>query len=414
MIPLTEDLSSLSAPLNLGHHTAPNRIAIQPMEGCDCTADGSPTEMVERRYLRFARGGAGLIWFEANAVCPESRANPRQMMMTPANLDDFKRLNERIREEALTANGQAPLLILQLTHSGRYSKPEGKPAPLIAYRSELLKHQETNAVVVDDDYLDSLPEKFAQTTLLAKAAGFDGVDVKACHRYLLSELLAAHQRPGKYGGSYENRTRLMKDCAAAVKAVSGEMIVGARMNIYDGYAWPEGWGIAKDTAETPDMTEPIRLVRELYDIGVTLADLTLGNPYFNPHMNRPYDRGGYQPPESPFKGVERACQLIGQVKQAVPEMKVIASALTYLRSFCGNAGAAMIENGMADMVGYGRQAFAYPDFANDLLRKGELDRSKLCVTCSKCTELMRAGSVTGCVVRDSVYTRLYQSVCKKS
>lgn len=412
-IPVARELSAFNASLKIGEKTAPNRIAIQPMEGCDCTADGSPTELVTRRYHRFARGGAGLLWFEACAVTPESRANPRQMMLTDANLDDFKRLNDSIREEAVKANGVAPLLILQETHSGRYSKPEGVAAPLIAYRSEILKHQETNAVVVTDEYLDSLPERYANTTRLAREAGFDGVDVKACHRYLFSELLAAHQRPGRYGGSYENRTRLMKDCVVASRAEAGDMIIGARMNIYDGYPYPEGWGVAEGSGTTPDMTEPIRLVRELYDLGMTLADFTLGNPYHTPHINRPYDIGGYQPPESPFRGVERACTLISEVKKAVPEMNVIASALTYTRAFCGHVGAGLLENGGADMVGYGRQGFAYPDFANDILKNGKLNPQKVCIACSKCTELMRGGNVTGCVVRDPYYTRLYQEMKKK-
>lgn len=411
-IPVANDLSAFKAPLEIAGKTAPNRIAIQPMEGCDCAADGSPTELVERRYHRFARGGAGLLWFEACAVTPESRANPRQMMMTDANLDAFKRLNDSIREEAVKANGCAPLLILQETHSGRYSKPEGKPAPLIAYRSEILKHQETNAVVVTDEYLDSMPERYANTTRLARLAGFDGVDIKACHRYLFSELLAAHQRPGRYGGSYENRTRLMKDCVVASKAEAGDMIIGARMNIYDGYPYPEGWGVTEGGSTVPDMTEPIRLVRELHDLGMTLADFTLGNPYHTPHINRPYSLGGYEPPESPFKGVERACTLISQIKHAVPEMKVIASALTFLRAFSGHAGAGMIENGAADMVGYGRQGFAYPDFANDILHKGAMNPQKVCIACSKCTELMRGGNVTGCVVRDGYYTKLYQEMKK--
>lgn len=409
-IPMSADLSSLGRPLDVAGKRAPNRIAIQPMEGCDCTESGTPTELTLRRYLRFAEGGAGLLWFEANAVCPEGRANPKQMMLTAANMDDFKRLLERVRESAVRANGFAPLTVLQATHSGRYSRPGRKPAPLIAYRCRTLEKQglDEHAHLMSDDELSALPEMYHNTARLAREAGFDALDVKACHRYLLSELLSAYEREGDYGGRYENRVRLLKDCVRAALAASADMLIAARLNIYDGYAWPDGWGVGERGDETPDLTEPIRLVRELYALGVPLVNLTLGNPYFNPHVNRPYARGAYVPPESPLRGVERACRLIGDVKRAVPEIKVVASALSYMRAFAGNVGAGMVEAGETDMVGYGRMAFAYPDFANALLHRGALESKKVCVACGKCTELMRMGQTTGCVVRDALYTRLYQ------
>lgn len=409
-IPFQNDVSCLKNGLKIGNKSIPNRIVIQPMEGCDCSGQGVPTELTFRRYLRFAQSGAGVIWFEANAVLPEGKANPRQMMITDANIGNFKRLVNDIRENSLKRYGYTPLLVLQLTHSGRYSKPEGTPTPLIAYKSKTLRQQEKNAVVVSDDYLASLPTAFAHATRLARQAGFDAVDIKACHRYLLSELLSAYVRAGRYGGSYENRTRLLKECVQACTPELDDMLVASRINIYDGFAWPDGWGVKPDGSAEPDMTEPIRLIAELFGAGMHLTDLTLGNPYFNPHINRPYALGAYQPPEDPLRGVERACRLIGQIKRAVPQVNVIASALSYLRQYAGNVGAAMVAEGLADMVGYGRMSFAYPEFASALLHGGKLDQNKVCVTCSKCTELMRAGCVTGCVVRDSLYTRLYQEM----
>ena len=409
-IPFINDVSYLKNGLKIDNKYIPNRIAIQPMEGCDCSNQGDPSELTTRRYLRFAKSGAGLIWFEANAVTAESKANPRQMMLTDANIDKFKVLVNDIRENSLKQNGYVPLLVLQLTHSGRYSKPEGKPTPLIAYSCQPLRHQEENAVIVSDDYLASLPDAYAKSTRLARLAGFDAVDIKACHRYILSELLSAYVREGRYGGSYENRTRLIKECAQASIPELGHMLLAGRINIYDGIAWPNGWGVKPYGNEQPDLSEPIRLITELYDMGMHLMDLTLGNPYFNPHMNRPYEIGTYTPPEEPLRGVERACRLIGEVKKAVPKANIVASALSYLRVFAGNVGAAMVAEGMADIAGYGRMSFAYPDFANALLNDGTLDSRKVCVTCSKCTELMRSGNITGCVVRDPVYTRLYKEI----
>lgn len=80
-----DDLSPLFQPRKVGGRTAPNSMAVLPMEGCDSNTDGSPSELVERRYLRFASGGAGLLWWEACAVVPEGRANELQMMLTASS-----------------------------------------------------------------------------------------------------------------------------------------------------------------------------------------------------------------------------------------------------------------------------------------------------------------------------------------
>ncbi len=411
-LPFAEDFRSLKAPLPLKNVTIPNRIAIQPMEGCDSGGDGTPGELTRRRYDRFARGGAGLLWMEANAVVPEGRANPHQMMLTEKNLDSFRRLLEDIREAGMKENGYAPALFLQMTHSGRYSKPEGKAAPLILYHCETLKSQEAGARILTDAELDALPEKYERTADLARRAGFDGVDVKCCHRYLLSEALSAYTREGKYGGDYAGRTRLLKSCFGAAKAGAGRMCVTSRLNIYDGYAWPDGWGISREGGTEPEMTEPIRLVRELGEMGAEILDITLGNPYFNPHVNRPFSQGSYTPPEDPFRGVERACRLTAEIRKAVPGVKLIASALSYARQFAPHIGAGLLEAGGADMAGFGRLGFAYPEMAKDLLSGREADPKKVCIACSKCTELMRAGSTPGCVIRDPVYAGLYRDLKK--
>ena len=226
----------------------------------------------------------------------------------------------------------------------------------------------------------------------------------------MSELLSAYTRPGIYGGSFENRTRLFRETILAVKAeTSQEFILTSRLNLYDGFPQPYGWGTAV-SGDQPDMTEPIALVKMLHqEFGMGLLDFTIGNPYFNPHVNRPYDKGPYQPPEHPFVGVARMCSCIAEVRRQFPKLKAISSGNTYLRQFGANLAAGMVETGSCDMAGFGRQAFAYPDFARDILRHGGLVPQKCCLTCSKCTELMRAGSTAGCVLRDSeVYLPIYK------
>lgn len=418
-LPLSENLSVLSQPLSLGGKTLHNRLAVQPMEGCDGTADGRPGEATLRRYRRFAAGGASLLWFEAVAVCREGRANPRQLWLTPETLDSFRRLTDEVREISVRENGWEPVLILQATHSGRYSKPDGTPAPLIAYHNPIF---EKNAPIgddriVSDDYLKELEEAMGRTAALAERAGFDGMDVKSCHRYLGSELLSAWERPGAYGGSFENRTRFLRNSLKkAAQATGGDFLVTSRLNVYDGFPWPYGFGVSPDGGLAPDLSEPVRLASILArECGVKLLDVTIGNPYVNPHVNRPANHYPYACEESPLEGVARMMRCVSEIQRAVPELAVAASGLSYPGALSPYLAAGGVEQGCFAVAGFGRMAFAYPDFARDVLEKGALDPKRCCVACGKCSELMRAGSIAGCVVRDAAYYLPYyrRDVLKK-
>ena len=414
-LPFAEDVSILGQELKVGNKVIPNRLACQAMEGCDGTPGGSPDELTIRRYDRFAKGGAGVIWFEATAVLPEARANPRQLYIHDGNLDDFKRQVERIKETAMKENGYEPVVIMQATHSGRYSKPEGKPAPLIAYNNPIFEKDNPISAgrIVTDDYIDLVKEKLIYGAILAEKAGFDGVDIKACHRYLNSELLSAYNRPGKYGGSLENRTRLLREgIAGAMESCGKDFIVSSRMNVYDGFPQPYGFGVRNDGTIDFDPTEPIWLLKQLRDLGVELLNITMGNPYFNPHVNRPFAMGGYTIEEHPLEGVARMLKGIATLKKEVPEIKIISSALSYLGVAAPNLVSAFVEQGGFDIGGFGRTIFAYPDFAKDILTKGEMDKNKICICCSKCTEIMRSpGGTPGCVIRDrEIYLPLHQKL----
>ena len=415
-LPFSEDTAVLAAPLTVGSRTIPNRLACQAMEGCDGTPGGSPDALTRRRYDRFARGGAGLIWFEATAVMEEGRANPRQLYICDGNLDDFKKQVEAIKETALRENGYEPVVIMQATHSGRYSKPQGAPAPLIAYNNPIFEKDSPIAPerIVTDEYLDRVGEALVRGALLAEKAGFDGVDIKACHRYLNSELLSAYERGGRYGGSLENRTRLLRESVeGAIARCGSDFLVTSRLNIYDGFAYPYGFGVKPDGSLEFDATEPAWLVNKLHQSGVKFLNITMGNPYFNPHVNRPYATGGYEAPEHPLQGVQRMLEGTGQLKAAVPEMKLLCSALSYLGVSAPNVAAACIAQGKFDLAGFGRTIFAYPDFAKDILKTGAMDKNKLCICCSKCTQIMRKpGGTPGCVIRDrDVYGPIYQQFC---
>ena len=412
LLPFTADVQTLAKPLAIGKRTAPNRIVYQAMEGCDGLLGGEPGELTCRRYDRFAEGGPGIIWVEATAVMPEGRANPRQLYLTPETADSFARLADSIREKSMKKYGYAPLLMLQLTHSGRYSKPQGTPAPLIAYNNPLFEKDApiSSDRIVSDDYLRTLTEKLIEGARMAEKAGFDGADIKCCHRYLLCELLSAYERSGDYGGSYENRTRLLREAVSgAVKACSSDFIVTSRLNVYDGFPRPYGFGMAQEGLK-PDYTEPIRLARDLADNGLSLLDITMGNPYVNPHVNRPFVKGAYVADEAPSDGVVRMLTGTREITRSLEgRMPVICSGITFLGALAPQVTAACIEDGWFDMAGWGRQTLAYPDLAADILQNGKLESEKLCLACSKCTEVMRAGSTPGCVIRDAeVYLPLYR------
>lgn len=412
-LPFAKDTHVLKEPLSFRNTILNNRMGIAPMEGADALPDGSPSELTLRRYVREAVGASAIIWFEAIAIVPEGRSSAHQLMLTRENLDAYKAFTETIKEAGRKANGFAPCLVMQANHSGRYANPEGKPAPLIAYRHpEYEKLREANdSCIVSDEYLKSLEEKFGEASLLAKEAGFDAVDIKSCHGYLLAELSSAYNRPGEYGGSFENRTRLLRNGIQAAKVHEDEhFLVTARIGIYDGFAYPYGFGVKEGEGITPNLEEPIRLVRTLrdaYDVG--MVNLTMGNPYVSTHVTRPFDHGKYIPDEHPLYGMARMIHGIGQVKKAVPDMVITASGPSYLRQYSDLFAAGAVEEGLCDGMLFGRLSFANPEFPKQILETGRMDQKKTCVTCGKCGDLIRAGKPTGCVIRDTdVYLKYYR------
>lgn len=385
----------------------PNRVVLQPMEGCDCHEDGSPSELTVEKYIRAAKSGAGVIWMEATAVCPEGRTNVRQMMLTEDNLNQFKALVDGMREAALKECGITPVLILQLTHSGRQSI-----RPMIAYRNYVYEKTKpmTDDSIVSDEYLDTLHVLYAKAAMLAVRAGFDGVDVKSCHGYLFQELLSAYGRAGRYGGSFENRTRLYLDCVKAVGAVLPEgILLTSRLSVSDMVEKPCGFGTTEENEL--DLTEPDMLLAELVAAGVEILNVTVGNPYYNPHVNRPYRKGAYTPPESAAEGLARFVTIEKHIKERFPTLTVVGSGMSYYREELFERSEQLLRDGICDLVGYGRMWLAYPEFYKDYL-KGEFSPKKCCLTCSQCTTLMRNGKVSGCAVFNEYYRELLKEVLR--
>ncbi|MFB0553456.1 MAG: FAD-dependent oxidoreductase [Phycisphaerae bacterium] len=449
-IEASEDVSILAEPVRSGKLLIPNSLAVHPMEGCDGDSQGQPGKLTLRRYERFATGGAGLLWVEATAVVPEGRANPRQLWLHEENKDSFAAMVKMMRE---VAPEHKPVIVLQLTHSGRYSKPHGVAHPMIAqrdpYRDALAPQQKPDTKrkskipddwpLVTDEYLDKLQDAYVTAARIAFEVGFDAVDIKSCHGYLINELFACHPAPiepkrargvpplrpglsavdnwcgrkGKYGGSFENRTRFVLEVIDKIhNELWEDAPVVTRLGVYDAIPYPYGWGVDKDDYSQPDLTEPKKLIGLLQQRGVNLINITVANPYYNPHVGRPFNEaivGGYEEPEHPLVGVSRLVNLTGEIQKEFPGIAIVGTGYSWLRTLFANVAAASKSNGLTTLVGAGRMAFAYPDFAKDIITKGRMYPEKVCVSCSACTQIMRDAGTTGCVVRDNeVYGPIFE------
>jgi 2,4-dienoyl-CoA reductase-like NADH-dependent reductase (Old Yellow Enzyme family) len=326
----------------------------------------------------------------------------------------FRRLVDLTRKTARRHFGDRhePYLVVQLTHSGRFSRTAERGRRKATCFNPHLDREPLPEW--SDEELDGVRETFVHAARLAADAGFDAVDIKACHGYLVHELLGAHTRAhSRYGGRFEHRTRLLMDVVAAVRAQVPRLAVAVRMNVTDGVPYPYGFGAPPDGSDRIDLEEPRRLARMLRDAGCVLLNVTAGIPTFSPHMNRPFDRpvtGTPATPEHPLVGVSRLFGFAGAIQSDVPAVPVVATGLSWLRQFWPPIAAGLLTRGMAVFAGLGRGAFAYPDAAADLMARGVLDQTKCCIACSRCTELMRAGSTAGCAVRDHpLYSSLHRA-----
>jgi 2,4-dienoyl-CoA reductase-like NADH-dependent reductase (Old Yellow Enzyme family) len=433
---LQPQIKSLLEPVRIGAFVAKNSFGIHPMEGCDGTLDGKPDELVFRRYQRFGAGGAALLWFEATAILPEARANARQLVINATTAKSLEELLNTAKQAHREVFGSTDGLVcgLQLTHSGRYSFQK----PLIVVHDPALdakKNIPLDYPVLSDDELERLEDEYVRAAKLAQAVGFDFVDLKQCHRYLLSELLSAKTREGRYGGSFENRTRFVRNVITKIKAVCPSLAIASRINAYDGVPYQTG-ATAKDgvpcSFDTPyrlgfgcdegnplreDLDEPKKLAQLLRELGVCLINVSMGNPYANPHVGRPFEKppiDGYESPEHPVLGVERHFRVTREIQRVVPNIPVVGTGYSWLRHYFAAAGEANKRAGDVSIVAVGRGAIAYPDYVKDILEKGEPDHKKVCLAVSYCTALMRwkhnelGQFPCGCVPRDEVYAPIYQ------
>ncbi len=430
--------SPLAKPLQVAGRTIGNRFCIQPMEGWDGTTDGYPTELTKRRWKRFGQSGAKLIWGgEATAVVSDGRANPRQLMGLKQHQSSLDELLNILRDEHRRAfERDDDLLVgLQLTHSGRFSRPNSKKLePRIAYHHPLLDQKfgidpRDDSVVWTDAEIERLIEQYVATAKIARAAGFDFVDIKACHGYLLHEFLSARSRAGIYGGDFEGRTRVLKTIIEEVLRACPELMVGVRLSVFDfppflqgehvgesmdwkslgQYRW--AFGANADNPLEMDLEEPIRLLKGLQEMGVFCVNLTCGSPYYNPHIQRPAifpPSDGYLPPEDPLVGVARQMRAVRRCREAVPGLPLVGTGYSYLQEFLPNVAQAAVRDQWVDFVGLGRMVLSYPTLPSDVLKGERIDRKHICRTFSDCTTAPRNGIESGCYPLDEFYKGIPQ------
>lgn len=394
---------------------APNRFAVLPMEGWDGTTDGRPTELVRRRWQRFATSGCGLVWGEATAVRADGRANSNQLILDDRTVDDIAELRTLLDPTQVTG--------LQLTHSGRWSRPEGAPLPRTAYAHPLLDRRVgvDGGAVFSDDELEQLADDYIGAAVLAQQAGFDFVDVKHCHGYLLHELLTGYDRTGRFGGDLAGRTEFLRTVVAGIRERAPGLAIAVRLSAFDMVPFvPGAAGVGEpETADSYrfafggdgtglgiDLTETHQLLDLFADLGIGLVSTTAGSPYYNPHVQRPAffpPSDGYQPPEDPLVGVARQLAVTAELTAEHPELTIVGSGYSYVQDWLANVGQAVVAGGGASMVGLGRMILSYPELAADALAGRVLERSLICRTFSDCTTAPRNGLVSGCYPLDPFY-----------
>lgn len=382
-IPFCDDVSVLKKPIELNGKVIKNRILAQPVEGFDAMDDGSPSKRTHQRYCALAKGGSGALWLESTSVNHEGRSNKKQLWIREENWHEFKDLVDDIKA---AVNGDI-YLVLQLTHSGRYSHPEQEATPVCAYSSPIIPKE--NERIISDEELDALKLDYVKAAKLAEKAGFDAVDIRVCHGYLLNELLSAYSREGRYGGSFENRARLTIDICEAVKNEC-KIECGIRLNMFDGTPYPYGYGVKKvEGSIEEDYEEPLKLIDILYQKGVRLFNITNGIGAYSPFVIRPYDSGGKEPSEHQLVGINRMQYTARLCKQHAKDAIVISSGYSWLRQYASHVAAGGINEGYYDIAGFGRESIAYENYANDILNDGEVGISHQCRACCGCSNIIK-------------------------
>jgi N-ethylmaleimide reductase len=233
-------MNPLFTPLQIGELTLPNRILMAPLTRCRAEGDHVPGDLMAMQYAQ--RAGAGLIIAEATMVMEGNSSFWREPgIYSQPQIEGWKKTTDAVH----AAGGR---IFLQLWHGGRACHPllnagaqPVAPSPIAITDSEVMTPEGMKPYVMPrelrDDEMPGIVTGFRKAAENAKAAGFDGVEIHGANGYLLDQFLrdGSNKRSGSYGGSIENRARLMLEVIEAVSGVFGSNRVGLRLSPLNSY-----------------------------------------------------------------------------------------------------------------------------------------------------------------------------------
>ena len=267
------DNPNLFSPYALGSRTLPNRVVVSPM--CQYSSvDGFANDWHLVHLGSRAVGGAGLVIMEATAVTPEGRITPADHgLWKDAHIEKLKQITEFV-------HSQGAYIGIQLAHAGRKASmavpweeervippQEGGWTDVLAPSAIPFSPKYANPVALDKAGIRRIRDAFVDATGRAAKAGFDTVEIHSAHGYLLHSFLSplSNRRTDEYGGSFENRIRLLVEVVRAVREeLPGQSPLMVRISAND---WAEGgW----------DIDQSVTLAKILKSERVDLMDISSG------------------------------------------------------------------------------------------------------------------------------------------
>lgn len=371
----------------IGLKTTNNRFVAQPMEGNCADKGGAVSSLTLRKYRNLAEGNWGTIIVEALSVTPNSLARKNALVLNEKNMDGFKRLVDEVKH----TNPDA-LILFQITHSGSISNPDFSEKVAVSPLSE--------GRLLSTDEIERIKDGFVKCAHLAEEAGADGIDYKSCHGYLGAEILRPMNiRDDKWGGSWENRTRFLREGIEEISAnrKKNDFIIGCRISMYEGMRGCEGTAAPDELIE--DLSEQIKLLELLDKLKMDYVNISAGIPAKTPTLTRPVQSAALMYLHH-LRYTRFAKQTLNNTN-----MKVIGSAYSILREKAFDVAEEMLGKHYTDFIGWGRQTLADPLMPKKL-QNGE--RINFCSACSGCSKMMIKQINVGCIMHDEYYKQYWK------
>ena len=355
-------------PIQIGPMTVANRFVMSPMGNNFANTDGTMSERSASYYGARAKGGFGLITFEATVVYKEAKGGPRK----PCLYDDS---TVSSFQAAIAACHQAGAKVsIQLQHAGPEGNTKITGYPLKAASAIPASCGRETPEAITKEELYRLIECYGDAAVRAKKAGADAVEIHCAHGYLVSTFISArtNKRVDEFGGSFENRMRLPKLIIENIRKKAGDSLaILCRINATDDV---EGGQTAQDAAAVASYLEKECGVDGLHlSRAVHLHDECMWAPSLI--------HGGF------------SADYVTEIKRAVS-----VPIITVGRYTEPQYAELMVAEGRADLVAFGRQSIADPEMPNKA-KAGRLDLMNPCIGCLQgCVPNMFKGEPITCLV----------------